>query len=134
MKDDNLSEGEIIVDEKSVSTGFFLSRRIHDKLKKHVFMRKTLDVGNSTMKSWLLNAIEKKIEKDKKERLLQSPDVQITLYLPKKYLEQIDKTVSHAQKLLKTSYSRTKWFVDAIEEELEEELSTLEEEFKNLEN
>ncbi len=98
-----------------------ISNSIHSKLSNHIRILKSLEDRSTTNQTWIMNAIKKKIEKN--EKMLQNEIPQkktITVKIDPNTLEKITEQVTILKKY-KGSYSKTKWILEAIMDQLEEE-------------
>ena len=94
---------------------------IYNKFTKHIRILKNLESRSTTNQTWITNAIKKKIEQN--EKLLKSEipqkrmiNVKIDPNSYEKISEQVEEFKKHTG-----SYSKTKWILEAIMDQLEEE-------------
>lgn len=129
---ENLIDG----DSEKKNLGFFVSKLLHEKIKKHVYLRKILNKDSTTQKKWVANAIKEKLKREELNNLIKAepPQIFFMVNIPKEDMEKIDRTVNLYKEVLKTTYSRKKWILDAIEEQLDNEKQELEKDFKDLQN
>lgn len=108
-----------------------LSNFVHKKFSNHIRILKNLENRSITSQSWLLKAIENKIEKNKKDFPEEIPrNKNISVKIDPKMLGELERQVEFIKKF-NTSYSKTKWISEAIQEQLEEENERIQNLFKN---
>jgi hypothetical protein len=101
-----------------------ISPHLHNRLDKHIFILKKLVRTGHTKQQWLVEAVEEKL---KNEKSSQTQDIEkekrVSLridVLTKKILEEQIQLI----RCFRTSYSKRKWILDAIQEKLDlEEVS-----------
>lgn len=114
------NENTLEIDNRK-SHNISLPNSIYNKFTKHIRILKNLESRSTTNQMWLTQAIKRKIEKNKK--LLQEEIPQkriINVKIDQETLEKISEQVEIFKKHT-GSYSKTKWFIEAIMDQLEEE-------------
>ena len=108
--------------------------KLHEKLDKHISVIKHTKPGKISRADWLIEAFEEMlIEESNNTDYCIPKDKKISFLLNSNFLKKIDKLINN-QKKFRTSYSRTKWFVEAIQRKLDQEdgvIKKLREEIEN---
>jgi enoyl-CoA hydratase/carnithine racemase len=94
---------------------------LFDRVEKIIDLLNASDDQKHTKQSWLVDAILKKISKERIDMAYEPSKVRHLRFSIKKGLyEKIDKTVKTLRRSNK-SYTKTQWFIEAVNEKLEQE-------------
>ena len=118
---------------ESILYGLSISQKTHERIRRHLALKKALGEGEKSQKEWLTKAVQKKLKKEEKQISIPK-QMQLRVELPKSLVEKIDKCVESCRKFSKTSYSKKKWMIDAIEELLEEDEYEAQRKYVSLDN
>lgn len=94
-----------------------VSPHLFKRISKHVNLSKALDNLMMTKRSWILEAIKEKLEKDNDYQSIPK-DTRISFHIDKPTWKLIQERVDHIRKFRRTTYSKKQWLVEAIEEKL----------------
>jgi len=104
---------------------------VYSKLSNHIRILKTLEDRSTTNQTWIMNAIKEKIEKNREMLKKEVPPKKtISVKIDLNTLVEIDQQVS-LLKSYKGSYSKTKWIIEAIMDQLEKEKEKADKLLKN---
>ena len=119
------TETDLLKDLKLQQYSFCITQNLHDRLTKHLLILKKLCLQGQTKQNWLMEAIREKLslaesiqECDFQERRI---NIQVDLLTE----EKLSSRVAYI-KQFRSSYSKKKWILDAIEEKLEKDKSMTE--------
>ena len=115
------NETETLQKDNRKSQNISISNSIYNKFTNHIRILKNLESRSTTIQTWMMNAINKKIERN--EKLLEKEIPQkriINVKIEPKSYEKISEQVEVIKKHV-GSYSKTKWILEAILDQLEEE-------------
>lgn len=115
------TETEILRQDIRIPHNINVANFLHSKLINHIQILKNYESRSITSQTWIANAIKKKLERAEKFPEKELPRKK-TLFvkIDPKSLEKISEQVEILKKR-NGSYSKTKWIVDAIMDQLEEE-------------
>ena len=92
-----------------------------DRLDKHILSLERMNRKRVTRHLWIEEAIQKKLDREVNLHPADIPkEARISLRLVKSLSDEINDKVS-LMKRFRTTYSKNKWVIEAIEEKLEEE-------------
>ncbi|MBA3816882.1 MAG: hypothetical protein H0X29_10275 [Parachlamydiaceae bacterium] len=94
-----------------------ISPHLHSKLEQHIFVFKKLLKPGYTKQQWLIEAIEEKLKNDDPDKEVEN-EKRVSFRidaLTKKILEKHVQQISY----FRSSYSKRKWILDAIQEKLD---------------
>lgn len=98
-----------------------IGEALHQKLNKHIKILKALDDRSTSKQTWLVKAFKNKLSSTDKELLITQPKQRkLSVKIDKKLCKEIDSNVETLKKF-NTSYSKTKWILEAVQEQLEKE-------------
>lgn len=113
--EENVTSG---TQEENYFLRFQVPEKLHKRIKKSLSLRKALGIPDYTLRNWLTKAVLRKHELDKLS-ISVPKQLQMTVELPVKIEEEINKKIDFYKKLTKSTYSKKKWILEAIEDQLE---------------
>lgn len=105
---------------KSQQYSVSISQNLHDRITKHLLILKKLCRQGQTKQNWLMEAIRERLEFEENNKECEFQERRITLQVDLLTEERLSHRVSYI-KQFRSSYSKKKWILDAIEEKLEKE-------------
>lgn len=117
----NTSDDDLKLVDNRIIHNINIGEILHQKLNKHIKILKTLDDRSTSKQTWLVKAFKNKLISTDKELLITQPKQRkLSVKIDKKLSDEID---SHVETLKKfnLSYSKTKWILEAVQEQLEKE-------------
>jgi len=120
-----------ISQEKSSQYCLVVSERTLEKIKKHLSLRKAVGEQDHTQKQWFKKAVQNKLKREEISREIPK-QTQICVELAPEITEKISKSVQFCRAVVSSTYSKKKWILDAIEEQIEEDQTSLQKRLKSL--
>ena len=106
-----------------------INNHLYKRISNHIKILKNLDNRSTSNQSWISNAIRKKIEKDLDKNIPEKKS--LFMKIDPKTISEIEKRVEFIRKF-HNSYSKAKWIIEAIEDQLEEEKEKVQNLIKNI--
>ena len=126
----NASDENLKLVDNRIIHNINIGETLHQKLNKHIKILKNLDDRSTSKQTWLVKAFKNKLSSTDKELLVTQPKQRkLSVKIDKKLSDEIDDHVVTLKKF-NFSYSKTKWILEAVQEQLEKES----EKIKNLLN
>lgn len=125
MKNENPDEDIFEGKETRVQYSIRIAPFLKNKLDRHIKTLKYLNHPEKSHQTWILNAINEKIERDEGSDHLPK-EKYLSVTLKDSIREKLDERLEEISQII-SSYSKKKWILEAIEEQLEEEKEQVQE-------
>lgn len=119
MKNDDQSDDFFDVKDSCVQYSITLAPFLQKKLDSHLQTLKFLHHPEKVRQTWILNAINEKILREKDSKAV-SKEKYLGITLKKGTLKKLESKLAEISKML-PGYSKKQWVLEAIEEKLDEE-------------
>lgn len=102
---------------------FTISSYIHERLQRHILLRKLVD-RSTTRQRWIIHAVQEKLAKDVKSPITPKANT-LTVKIDDDLKESLLKRIEFI-KQFRASYSKKQWLVEAILEKLDRDEAEIE--------
>jgi hypothetical protein len=101
-----------------IAFSFTVSRRLRERIDRHLKNLKILRKPQCKRKAWLLEALDEKLKRQRKKSSSEIPKIKaLSICLSKELVEKIEARL----KLHPKVYTKKKWIIEAIEEKFQNE-------------